>query len=147
MQVREILARRRHEVLTIAPERTVQSAAALLAQQGACALVVVDGGRAVRGIFTAHDLVRACAAEPASLGKVRVEEAMAPELMTCQARDHLQAVEALMRERGIHHLPVLEGRALSGVISLSEVLAALYETARDDADDLRDHLAGHYVVC
>ena len=147
MQVFDILNKKGHKVFSIAPERSVLQAAQLLAEHGVGALMVVDADGGMLGIFTERDLVRECAGSGDRLHRVPVGEAMTREVVTCRPEDDLRVIEALMRERGFRHLPVLEGRALAGIVSVRDVLAGLYESAREDANELRDHLAGHYVVC
>ncbi len=146
MKVSDILKKKGHRVFTIAPERSVHDAALLLAEHGVGALVVCEADGSMLGIFTERDLVRECAGK-GELKRTRVGEAMTREVITCHPDDDLRAVEALMRENGFRHLPVLEGKTLVGILSVRDVLAGLYESAKEDANDLRDHLAGHYVVC
>jgi len=147
MQVSDILRKKGHRVHSIAPERPVLEAARLLAEHGVGALMVLDAEGTVLGIFTERDLVRECAGPVHQLARIPVGEAMTRDLISCHPEDDLRAIEALMRERGFRHLPVLEGRTLVGIVSIRDVLAGLYESAREDANELRDHLAGHYVVC
>ncbi|MGC4115548.1 MAG: CBS domain-containing protein [Myxococcales bacterium] len=147
MKVADILQKKGKRVFTIAPERSVLDAARLLAEHGVGAVIVAEEGGPMMGIFTERDLVRECAGS-GDIKRTRVAEAMTREVVTCHPDDDLRAIELLMREHGFRHLPVQEnGQGLSGIVSIRDVLAGLYESAKEDANDLRDHLAGHYVVC
>ncbi|HEY3449758.1 MAG TPA: CBS domain-containing protein [Myxococcales bacterium] len=148
MKVSDILKKKGHQVFTIAPERSLLEAATLLAEHGVGAVVVVEADGSMLGIFTERDLVRECAGKRVNLERIPVGEAMTRDVVTCHPDDDLRIIEAQMRERGFRHLPVLEdGKSLVGIVSIRDVLAGLYESAKEDANDLRDHLAGHYVVC
>ena len=147
MKVSDILKKKGNRVLSIGPERSVLDAATMLAEHAVGAVIVREEGGPMLGIFTERDLVRECAGS-GEIKRTRVSEAMTRDVITCHPGDDLRVIEALMREHGFRHLPVIEnGNALVGIVSIRDVLAGLYEAAKEDANDLRDHLAGHYVVC
>jgi acetoin utilization protein AcuB len=51
----------------------------------------------------------------------RVEEVMTPDPMTLEPSATVGEAYALMTERGFRHVPIVEGGALVGVISLTDV--------------------------
>jgi CBS domain-containing protein len=59
MTVALILAAKGHDVTTIQPHRTLQEAAALLAEKGIGSAIVTDGAGEVLGIVSERDIVRA----------------------------------------------------------------------------------------
>ncbi|MBI5546799.1 MAG: CBS domain-containing protein [Deltaproteobacteria bacterium] len=147
MQVADILKKKGHRVFTVAPERTLWETASLLAEMRIGAVVVAGPDERMQGIFTERDLVRECFERPDALRKTRVGEVMTRDVVTCHPDDDVRRIERTMREHEIRHLPVLQGDAVVGMVSIRDVMGALYESAVEDANDLRDHLAGHYVVC
>ena len=61
-----------------------------------------------------------------------IEAIMSTNLITVSPSATLAEARTLMHENRIHHLPVLEGDKLVGLISLTNVLAATDSFLRDD---------------
>lgn len=103
-------------------------------ERSSCAIVVDAGGRP-RGIVTEQDIVRrvAFATDP---GQPVSTVMTAPVLVIEQSRPLFQAV-ALMRRRGLRHIPVVDGSgAVSGMLALHEALAVLSEQTMHLIDEL-----------
>ena len=147
MKVADILERKGHHVYTIAPNRTLWDAASMLAERNIGALIVANDDSGMLGIITERDLAREVCRRPERLRSAKVRDAMTSDVASCHAHDSVRAVETLFRGRSIRHLPVYENKRLVGIISMRDVLAALYRATVDDANELRDQLARHYVVC
>lgn len=147
MKVADILKRKGNRVITIAPERTLWDAASLLAEHNIGALIVTRPDGAMLGIFSERDLVREVVARPEAVRQRTVQQAMTSEVLICSLEDSVRGVELTMRENKIRHLPVFSGQALVGILSLRDVIATLLEATVEDANELRDALARHYVVC
>lgn len=104
-------------------------------------MAVCDGSRLV-GILTERDVLR-LAAGGADLDVTPVGEAMTKDVVTAAADAGILAAAALMAERHVRHLPVVEGENLLGIVGIRDLLAALaeelwrtqdqavHETARD----------------
>jgi acetoin utilization protein AcuB len=69
----------------------------------------------------------------ATLGGIRVAEAMSAEPATCEANEPLEAVSERMRARKVGAFPVLHRGHLVGIISESDILRALGELAWHDS--------------
>ena len=61
-----------------------------------------------------------------------IEAIMSTNLITVPPSATLAEARALMQENRIHHIPVLDGDQLTGLISLTNVLAATDSFLRDD---------------
>lgn len=144
--VADILEGKGRQVVGIAPERSVGDAVRLLVARNIGALVVLDDEDAIAGIITERDVLRECARRPAELDRVRVSEVMTRAVLTGSLADTLPYVQQVMTERRIRHLPILEDGRLAGMVSIGDVVKALLELSTEEADSLRDMLAGHYVV-
>ncbi len=66
-----------------------------------------------------------------------IEAIMSTDLLTVEPSSSLADVRALMRDNGIHHVPVVDGDSLVGLVTLTNVLAATDSFLRDD--DSRIH--------
>ena len=51
----------------------------------------------------------------------RVEEVMTPDPLTLTPSAMIRDAYALMKERGFRHVPIVEGDALKGIISMTDI--------------------------
>lgn len=129
------------EVATVRPRDSVAHARALLEERRINQLPVVVNGHLV-GIVTDRDLrdavstaisatAEATGARPAPLNpdSIPVEAVMTAKAMFVRPSDTMERAASLMRRERIGALPVLEGRALRGIITRSDVLRAFLELA------------------
>ncbi|HEY4584720.1 MAG TPA: CBS domain-containing protein [Acidimicrobiia bacterium] len=125
MTVRELIG---GDVIWIAPDATIRSAAVAMKNNGVGSLAVeVDG--ALEGIFTERDLLDAVA-EGADLDRARVANWMTaypdsidPDMPVPEAADWMLA-------SGYRHIPVVDGPVVLGMISIKDVLWAMSEPTR-----------------
>lgn len=120
--VREILARKGSEVLTVAPESTVLEAAQLMNARGIGAVPVLELG-ALIGIFTERDLMRRVVAETLPPESTPIRQVMTPDPLTARPETTVEDCGALMTARRIRHLPVLGPGGLIGIVTIGDLLA------------------------
>ena len=124
-------------LVQVEPGATVREAARRMTEQGVGSVAVCEGARLV-GIFTERDLLRLSAAG-ADLDSTSVGDEMTRALVTVSADADIVAAARLMGERGIRHLPVVEGENLLGVVGIRDVLGALAERLwRSRDEDARE---------
>ena len=104
------------------PDLSVRDAAALMTRERVSSLLVEENG-ALQGIVTDRDLRSRCVAEGLD-GTTPLRQVMTPAPLTVSR--HASAFEALltMSQRRIHHLPVLDGSELCGLVSTHDLLRA-----------------------
>jgi sulfide:quinone oxidoreductase len=108
--------------LVIAPEDTLADAASQMYELGVdSALVVTDGS--LVGILTDRNFVRA-AANRLNAAEALVRVWMTAEPITAPPSMTLTAASLLMREYGIHHLPVVYGNRLVGMVGSAPLVQA-----------------------
>jgi CBS domain-containing protein len=105
------------------PDDTLAEAARKMWQQQTGSLLVMDGTELL-GIVTERDILKAVATG-ADLVKTKVEEVMARDLVTIGPTASLREAAALMTEKWIRHLPVLDRGALVGVLSQRDLAGVL----------------------
>lgn len=121
-----------NQVLTmLSPQTTVRAATAIMAERGISAVMVGDEGQ-LAGIFTERDLVRRVVAADRDPAATRLGQVMTPNPDTLRPDD--TAAEALqrMRAKGFRHLPVLDGEAVVGMVSIRDLFAVVLEEVEDD---------------
>ncbi len=132
MQVGDVLRKKTARVVTIRMNETVGVAARLMRANNISALVVKDvvrsEGNTAAGMFTERDVVHAIAEHGAAGVNVKVGQLISVQkLVACNSSDTLDQVRHLMNVHHIRHLPVIDNFALSGVISMRDIAAAVDE--------------------
>ncbi len=109
-------------VVTATPETTVASAAAAMVKARVGSTVVVQSSF-LAGILTKWDVLRATASGEDPSGSM-VSEWMTRDPQAVNPDTPLEDATRVMMLHGFHHLPVVEGKELLGVIRLRDLLAA-----------------------
>lgn len=122
--VRSLLRGKGHEVWSIAPTSTVFEAIRLMSDKGIGALVVLDEQRLV-GILSERDYTRNVILKDRSSRSTHVGEIMTRKVFYVDPEWSVEDCMALMTERRVRHLPVLEQEAVVGVISIGDVVKAV----------------------
>ena len=121
--VRDLLARKGPGVTSLSPTATVLEAATLMNTMGVGAVLVCESNRPV-GIFTERDLLRRVVAAERLPSDVTLRDVMTTGLATCTRETEIEQCAAIMTERRIRHLPVVDDAgAVIGVVSIGDVVA------------------------
>lgn len=119
--VRDILRQKGSEVYTVSPRESVFEAIKRLADLGVGSLVVVDQGRPV-GLFSERDYTCKVALEGKSSRETPVGEVMSQELLVVHPDTSTNECMALMTEKRVRHLPVVEEGRLVGLVSIGDIV-------------------------
>lgn len=119
--VSELLRERYGTLWTIGPEESVFAALELLARHEVGALMVMDGGR-LAGVVSERDYTRKVALQGRNSKETRVRDIMTAQVVTVGPAASTRDCMALMSEKRIRHLPVLEGGTVLGMISIRDIL-------------------------
>ena len=103
------------------PDDTVFQALHLLAEYEAGALMVMDQGRLV-GIISERDYTRKIALQGRSSKDTLVKDIMTRDVLYVTPKTSTRDCMALMSEKNIRHLPVLDGSTVLGMISVRDIL-------------------------
>jgi CBS domain-containing protein len=137
MRIKDVLAAKpRHEVVTATPGSSVRDLVASLAEHNLGALVVSADGSHLDGIVSERDVVRHLGRDSSVL-EASVEQIMTSEVRTCTPEDRLDDLLSLMTEHRIRHVPVVEGDALVGIVSIGDLVKhkiSALEFERDQLD-------------
>jgi len=141
MTIREILRSKGDNVVTIHRSRTVLDAMRLLMHHRIGALVVAEG-RDVMGIITERDVLRLGAEDPAALIDTPVKDVMTTELVVGVPDDSIDYVMEILTRNRIRHLPIMDGDALVGIVSIGDVVNACRTSVEAENRYLRAYIEG-----
>ena len=119
--VSELLKGRQGALRTVRPDLSVFEALQLLAEYEVGALVVLDGTRMV-GIVSERDYTRKVALQGRNSRETRVADIMSTHVYKVGPATRTRDCMALMREKRIRHLPVVDGEKVLGMISIRDLM-------------------------
>ena len=144
MQVREVLRAKEGRVISIGHEATVADAIALMVQNNIGSLPVTGDDGLLVGIFSERDVLRQLNLQGEGYKKLRLDQVMTRNPVTCDIDDNVDCVLGKMSDRRIAKVPVLEASALVGVISVGDMIKLMYERVRSENDHLMSYIHGSY---
>jgi CBS domain-containing protein len=143
MNVQSILAAKGTKVATISADASLSQAVASLRDHGIGALVVSADGTSLDGILSERDVVRSIATHGDDTLDLLVGSAMSGNVITCQPDDTIEKLMAMMTERRIRHLPVLEADgAIAGIVSIGDVVKYRLVELESENSHLHDYIDG-----
>lgn len=140
MYVSALLENKGANVITAAPNTTIDKAVALLAENKIGVLVISADGKSVDGILSERDIVRALAEQGNDIGNTDAATLMSRDVVSCAPGDTIESLMGLMTERRIRHLPVLENGKLAGIVSIGDIVKHRLAEIESEADALRQYV-------
>ncbi len=119
--VKQLLEKKGRKIISAGPDDTLYQALALMTQHDIGALLVMEGGSLV-GIFSERDFARKSILYGKSSAETRLRDMMTARVHHVSLEETLEGCMALMSDKHIRHLPVLEGDQVVGVISASDLI-------------------------
>ncbi|MDI6690656.1 MAG: CBS domain-containing protein [Candidatus Bathyarchaeota archaeon] len=108
------------EVITIDENSTVKEAAEIMNKFEIGCLIAVRKGKA-KGIITERDLLKRVVAEAKDANKTKVKDVMSSPLVVVEPSRDLEEAVRLMFQMKIKKLPVVDGKRLVGLVSLTDI--------------------------
>ena len=144
-KVGKILEKKGREIWSIFPDAIVYRSLELMSEKGVGALMVINDKGKVEGILTERDYARKVFLKGKSSKETYVKEIMTSELFAVNPTSTVEECMALMTEKRIRHLPVMDGDKLVGMISIGDVLKAIIEAQGIMIEHLSNYIMGRYV--
>jgi len=108
------------EVITIDARLTVKEAADIMNKFEIGCVIAVRKGKAM-GILTERDLLKRVIAEGRDASKIKVKDVMTSPLVVTESDMDLGEAVRLMFKMKIKKLPVVDGKKLVGLVSLTDI--------------------------
>jgi CBS domain-containing protein len=124
--VKDVLNAKNRQVSTISPNSTVFEAIWLMADEKIGSLLVMEGEKLL-GIITERDYARKVIIEGKSSRELPVKEIMSTKIVVVKPENTMEECLALMTEKRIRHLPVVEHDKVVGIISIGDAVKAVID--------------------
>jgi CBS domain-containing protein len=112
-----------------------------MAEHDIGAVVVLDGDR-VAGILTERDYARKVVLAGRSSKDASVRTIMTSDVVCVAGDRSLDDCMALMTERRVRHLPVVEGGRVVGLVSIGDLVKATIDEQEFTISQLKNYIAG-----
>ncbi len=137
--VLQLLNSKGNEVWTIHPDETVLDAIQEMAAKDVGSLVVIEDGKPV-GIFTERHYARKVFLKGRPSPTTAIREIMSTHIVCASPEQTIEECMAVMTDKRIRHLPVLDHGKLIGIVSIGD----LVKSRIADQEFIIEQLA-HYI--
>ncbi|MBT8213059.1 MAG: CBS domain-containing protein [Acidimicrobiia bacterium] len=139
--VAQILQGKGGSVWTIRPDSNVFDALSVMADKGVGAIVVTDDG-GLCGILSERDYARKVILFDRSSHETTVSEIMTSKVLVVSPETSVDECMALMTDKRIRHLPVLDGDELVGLVSIGDIVRAVISEQKFMIEELERYITG-----
>jgi CBS domain-containing protein len=139
--VSSVLRGKDRRVISIAPEASVYDAISLMADNSIGALLVVSNG-VLAGIMSERDYARKVVLQSRSSKDTHVSDIMSSPVVTVSPSHTVEDCMRLMTEKRIRHLPVVEGSAIVGIVSIGDLVRSMITVQGETIQFLQQYIAG-----
>jgi CBS domain-containing protein len=139
--VKHILQEKGSRVITIPPKTIIFEALKVMADNEIGALLVTGSGK-IEGIISERDYARKVILEGKSSRDLPVEDIMSKSVYYVKPENTVEECMAVMTEKRVRHLPVIEGENLAGIISIGDVVKAVIDEQNFTIDQLVSYIKG-----
>lgn len=141
--VEALLNAKGRTVWSVTPTATVFEAVQRMAEHNVGSLLVMEGVRLV-GIISERDYARKIVLHGRNSRTTPVGEILTPAVHHVSPRSTVGECMALMTDKRIRHLPVLDQGAVVGVISIGDLVNWIMRAQAATIDQLQSYIAGGY---
>jgi CBS domain-containing protein len=139
--LRQLLDQKGRKTWSIHPDATVFDAIAKMAEKDIGSLVVMDGDELL-GIITERHYARNVVLKGKASPATRVRDIMERHVVIARPEQYVEHAMALMNEKRVRHLPVLEGNSLVGIVSIGDLVKSIIGDQKFTIDQLEHYIHG-----
>ena len=139
MTIAAVLRGKGHEVETITADARLLDAVRRLGEKRIGALPVVEAARIV-GIISERDIIYCLREHGPEVLESPVSQAMTAPAITADLATQVLTALALMTQRRIRHLPIVEGGEIRGIVSIGDLVKYRMECIEAEAEAMREYI-------
>ncbi len=142
-KIAHVLAKKGAQVYTINQAETVFEAVKKMVELNTGCLLVTEGEE-IRGIVTERDYLRGIALAGRTSKETQVREIMTSRIVVVQPDTSVEEAMAIMTDRRIRHLPVVDNGKLAGLVSIGDLVKQISQDRKFEIQYLTDYITGKY---
>lgn len=137
--IKQLLNSKGHDIWSIDPDSSVVDAIKLMAEKGIGALLVMSGDKVV-GIVSERDYARKVILKGRSSQQTLVRDIMTTRVLYASLDETAEECLAVMTEKRIRHLPVVDGDRVVGVVSIGDLVKAVISDQKFMIEQLTNYI-------
>jgi CBS domain-containing protein len=139
--VKHLLDRKERRIISVKPDDSVLDAIRLMAEKNIGAVVVIEDDNLL-GIMSERDYARKVIVKGRASDSTPVADIMTSEVLTTSGGETANDCMAIMTERKIRHLPVIEENRVVGMISIGDLVEAIIADQQEEIEQLEHYISG-----
>ncbi len=139
--VKHLLDSKDSEIVSIVADASVLDAIKLMADRSVGSLLVMDGDQ-LEGIVTERDYARKVIIKGRASESTQVGEIMTTSIFTATSEQTVRECMAVMSEKRIRHLPIVDDGRVSGIISIGDLVQAIIAEQQEEIEHLEHYISG-----
>ena len=139
--LRQILDAKGHDVVTIEPDDSVYDAIKKMADKNIGSLVVMDGEK-IAGIITERHYARNVFLKGKASPTTLVKDIMSTRVVCAWPDQSVEECMAVMTDKAVRHLPVLENKRLVGLVSIGDLVKNIISDQKFTIEQLERYIGG-----
>jgi CBS domain-containing protein len=143
--IRQAIKDKDSDIWWTTPDTHVFSALNLMSEKGIGALIVLDKEKIV-GIFSERDYARKVILMGKSSKDIFVREIMTTNVRFITPEQTCEQALALMTDKHIRHLPVLQDDKLIGLVSIGDLVKAVIDEQKKTIDKLEKYILANTSI-
>jgi CBS domain-containing protein len=134
-----ILETKGRQVYSVTPATSVFDALHVMMEKNISALLVMQNEELL-GIFTERDYARKLILQGKSSKETSIGEIMTADLLTLSPNSSIDSCMEMMTDKKVRHLPVLENKRVTGMISIGDVVKFIIEDQKQTIKQLESYI-------
>lgn len=139
MLIKDVLKLKGDGVIGIAPERPLPEAVAMMVERDIGSLVVLRAEK-MAGLVTFREILAALHRSGGDIHELKVGDIMVRDPVTGRPEDTMDEVRAVMTERHVRYLPILNHGQLQGIVSFHDLARAALKLANFENKLLKQYI-------
>lgn len=139
--LKQLLDKKGYNVLSIEPDASVFDAIKKMADNDVGSLVVTESEKLV-GIITERHYARNVFLKGRSSPETTVREIMSSRVLCAQPEQTVEECLAVMTDKAVRHLPVLDKKQLIGIVSIGDLVKDIISDQKFVIEQLEHYITG-----
>ena len=140
-KIYQILEKKENQIYSVSPDSTVYDALELMADKNIGAVLVLDGQK-LCGIMSERDYARKIVLKGKFSKEIPVKEIMSSEVICIDPDQTITNTQAIMLQKRIRHIPVMNKGELVGLVSIGDIVNAVLDDNKFVIDQLFTYING-----
>jgi len=142
MSVAALLNTKGQEIISLKATDSMAVAVSTLCSNKIGAVVVLDEKGTLQGILSERDVMHGLGDSGGGVLDENVSDLMTASVETCSRDDSVESIMRRMTEGRFRHVPVMDGDALVGMVSIGDLVKFRMKELENEANAMRDYIAG-----